>query len=391
MTRAQPNDPSVALRDRVVAAAEQLGFHRVGIVTLSEPTNYASFVRWLDAGRHGEMHFLQRPEHRDGRVDYRCILDGAVTAIVVAAGYDSKAPSRTADSGRVARYAFGEDYHRLIKKALKQIAAVIDEASEAPVLSRACVDTAPVLERDLAKQAGIGFIGKNTMLISPGLGSYTALGELFTTAAIAETEGPQSVDHCGECRACLDACPTSAFPEPYVLDARRCLSYLTIEHRGVIDEGLRPAMGDHIFGCDICQEACPYNQRAPARHAAFPGLSGDDSPRRAPLLSSMVAMASGDYRRLTRSSSMTRAHRRMLKRNAAIALGNQKPEQARDALRDALNDRDEIVRSAAAWALGQLGDREALADARATEQSPEVVAELDAALSRAGVPVTNAP
>jgi len=372
-----PERNATAVRDHLVRAAEALGFHRVAVVSLAPPRRYPEFLRWLDADYHGDMRFLARPEHRDGRAGFDAILEGAKSAIVVAAAYEPSAGSTA-----IARYAHGHDYHRVIKKALAALAAELESLLGPGLASRACVDTAPVLERDLAEAAGLGFIGKNTMLIGPGLGSYTVLGALLTTVELAPTAKPTIGDRCGECRACLDACPTQAFPEAYVLDARRCISYLTIEHRSPIEPALRPAMGTRVFGCDVCQEVCPYNRRAPERHRPFPELEGKNSPRHAADLQRLATSTTGDYRRLTRGSSMTRASRPMLQRNAAIALGNRGAPGDAEALAIALGSPDPMVRGAAAWALGRLGRRELLEAALGSEEDDDVRAELRAALAR---------
>jgi len=364
------------IRDRLIAEARALGFQRAAVVALDPPGRYPAFLRWLEAGYHGDMGFLARPEHREGRANYDAIVAGARSAVVVAAAYQ---PS--AGNGAIARYAHGQDYHRVVKKALFDLAARLCAMFDTEVVARACVDTAPVLERELAEMAGIGFVGKNTMLISPGLGSYTVLGALFTSAELEPTPPHSMGDRCGACRACLDACPTQAFVAPYVLDARRCVSYLTIEHRGPIAEELRPGIGTRVFGCDVCQDVCPYNRRAPARHRPFPELDGAESPRAEPELADLVCLTTGDYKRLTRGSAMTRASRAMVQRNAAIALGNRGHSSDAEPLRAALAGTDPMVRGAAAWALGRLGHRDELERARASEDDEGVLAEITAALS----------
>ncbi len=247
------------------------------------------------------------------------LFPGLRSIICVAMSYQRQEPT-TSDAGshgRVARYARGRDYHVVLRKRLEQLADRLRDTLKEPFESRAFVDTGPILERELAARAGLGWIGKNTLLMHPQLGSYLFLGELFTTLEL-EPDPPFS-DHCGTCTRCLDACPTDAFPAPYELDASRCISYLTIERRDDIPEALHEAMGDWVFGCDICQEVCPHNRRAPL--GSDPDLSADVTPGRVPL-DQLVNLRSGDYRRLTRDSAARRATRAMWQRNARIVAAN---------------------------------------------------------------------
>jgi epoxyqueuosine reductase len=225
------------------------------------------------------------------------------------------------------------------------------------VLARACVDTAPVLERGFAEAAGIGFVGKNTMLITPGLGSYTVLGELLTDVELAPTPRDNGAARCGDCRACLDACPTGALPAPWVLDARRCVSYLTIEHRGDIPESLRPLIGDMVFGCDICQEVCPYNAAAPARTPPAPDLADDALDAARPDLLELAAMGSNPHKRWSAGRAVRRASRAQLMRNVAVALGNSGDARARPHLERLAGDASAVVRRTARWALDRLDRR----------------------------------
>jgi epoxyqueuosine reductase len=263
----------------------------------------------------------------------------------------------------------------VIEPRLRHVLA--DLVAAAPgAAGRVYVDTGPVLERDLAARAGLGWIGKNTMLLHPGLGSYFFIGVILTTAVLA----PDSAlpDRCGTCTRCLEACPTGAFPEPYVLDARRCISYLTIEHRGSIPRDLREGLGTLAFGCDICQDVCPWNRRAPiTREAAF-------AARDVPALTELVALGDEEYGRRLRGSPLRRARRRGLARSAAVALGNAGDPSALPALTAALDDADPEVRSHAAWALGRLGGeaaRAALEAAQVRETDAEVRRELTIALA----------
>ncbi|MEC7843220.1 MAG: tRNA epoxyqueuosine(34) reductase QueG [Candidatus Latescibacterota bacterium] len=358
--------------------ARELGFDLVGIAP-ADPLEGAEFyARWVALGFAGEMTYLQR--NQDKRADPARLVPGARSVICVGMHYHQEAlgdPSPLA--GRMAQYALGDDYHDLLKDRLRQLwASVREEAGEDPA-GRYFVDTAPVLERELANRAGLGWWGKNTCLINQWQGSYFLLGEIVTEVDL-EWDHP-AVDHCGTCTRCLDACPTDAFPEPYVLDARRCISYLTIELKGSIPEPLRPLMGNWIFGCDICQEVCPWNKKAPpVREPALETRSGLQHPP----LTELLAMDRDAFNELFRRNPAKRPKRRGLQRNVAVALGNSGSEAAVPALTDALRHHDEpLVRAHAAWALGRLGGEAAataLEEARRVERDEQVVGEIAAAV-----------
>lgn len=361
------------LREFALAEAARLGFHRAGVAAIEAPARYPAYRTWLEAEQHGSMAYMAAPEHVAGRLDPGSLLEGARAAVVVALAYaPDDAPDDPAPRGNVARYARGLDYHGVIKSKLRQLATALEGAAGHPVRSRACVDTAPVLERELAERAGLGFVAKNTMLISPGLGSYTLLGELLVDVELAPTAIEERItQRCGSCRACLDACPTGAFPAPHVLDARRCISYLTIEHRGSIAPELRPALGAMIFGCDICQEVCPFNAAAPHRVAPAPELTGEPE-RAAPDLLGLLALGANQRRRYVEGTALRRASREQLARNVCVALGNSGDPGAIPALEHALEDRSPLVRAHAAWALGQLGAVEVCARRLAVEDDADV-------------------
>jgi epoxyqueuosine reductase len=419
------------LRDFIVAAAGQRGFHRVAITPVTPPRRYQAYQSWLARDMHGGMGYMAADAHVTGRSDLRELLGSARSVVVVALAYAKHggvpagagaiagpgavaAPGAVAGAGAiatpgaiagpaeagapdepdepdvpirgfVARYARGRDYHGVLKERLWSLAGAIGAFAGRDVAARPCVDSAPVLERDLAEAAGLGFTGKNTMLITPGLGSYTLLGELLLDVEVAPTPVVERdvKQRCGTCRACLDACPTQAFPAPFVLDARRCVSYLTIEHRGAIEPALRPGLGTMVFGCDVCQDACPFNARAPERHAPDPDLAPRAHDSGAPDLLRLLALGANQYRRHVEGTALRRASREQLVRNVCVALGNAGDARAVPALARLLADRSAVVRGHAAWALGQLGAADALAEALAHERDPAVQDELRAALTQA--------
>ena len=366
----------------IAALGRELGFARIAVVPIEPPRRHAVYTSWLAAGHAGEMAYLAAPAHVTQRADLRALLASARSLIVVALahGRADPIPPDALLRGRIARYARGEDYHLVMRDRLVALADRLAAALGRPVASRPCVDSAPVLEREWAERGGLGFVAKNTMVIAPGLGSYVLLGELLVDAELAATapDAPPR-PRCGSCRSCLDACPTGALVDAYVLDARRCISYLTIEHRGAIPRELRAAIGTWVFGCDICQEVCPFNAG---------GARGDDpvDPLVDPLLRprnlehalpDLVALATGatnQLRRLARRTALRRVPRDALLRNVAVALGNTHDARAIPALVRLLGHRAALVRGHAVWALGELGAADALA--AHTDSDAFVLAEL---------------
>jgi len=340
----------VTLRDLVLtegvkARALELGFDRVAIGRAAPPEHGDAFERWLDAGHAGTMDYLART--RAERLDPARLLPECRSVIAVALNY--RPPDDPAWAG-VARYARGRDYHTVMRPRLRRLVEFLDTSGGPAVRSRAAVDTSAVLEKDLAAAAGLGWIGKNTNLLHPTLGSYFFIGIVLTTADLhADARVP---DRCGTCRACLDACPTAAFPAPYALDARRCIAYLTIEHRGPIDPELRPGMGEWLFGCDVCQEVCPWNRAAP--QAADPELA-PGAPPGSP--ADLVGLDDAGFRARFGTSAISRARRAGLARNAALVLGNGRDAEAIPALRRALEDPDSSVSDAARWSLDRIEGR----------------------------------
>ena len=307
-------------RDVVKTSASRLGFDRCGIARAGPTPRFDRFEQALAQGWAGTMAYLAR--HRELRADPRQLLPGTQSLIVVALNYhqpapDAAPPGATALTGRVARYAWGEDYHAVVKDRLRQLADALHDAAGQPIQTRICVDTAPVVEREWAAAAGVGWIGKNTLVLAPGLGSYTVLGVVLTTLAIAPDE--PMPDHCGSCTACLEACPTGAFPVAYQMDAARCVSYLTIERRENPPAELAAHQGRWVFGCDICQEVCPHNRHTPTttepRFAARP-------PAPEVPLHDILNWSADDYRRLLKGSAGRRATLDMWQRNARIAQSN---------------------------------------------------------------------
>jgi epoxyqueuosine reductase len=327
------------------------------------------------------MHYLA--DRRAAYNDPNRVLDGVRSIVMLAMNYRTAEPADAdAGQGRVSRYAWGEaDYHDLIRERLDQLAAFLRD--RVPLVRvRGIVDTAPLLEREFAQLAGLGWIGKNTLLLSRNEGSWFFLAALLTDIELAY-DAPHETDHCGTCRACLDACPTHAFPQPYVLDASRCISYLTIELREAVPTELRSRLGDWIFGCDICQDVCPWNSRAPLSRQAELEPRKDSNPMN---LFALFELDDGAFRERFRQTPLWRPRRRGLLRNAAIVLGNRPTPAAIPVLIRGLNDDEPLVRGACAWALGRYS-QPAAADAlrfrRSIETDETVLREIGAALADA--------
>ena len=376
------------LAARVRAAGTELGFARVGFAAI-DPLEIGAqrLAAWLSEGRHAEMTYLEGPRH-----DPRHLLAGAKTLIAVALAYPASrelVPLRRAAQGApltgvIARYARGEDYHDVMRKKLRRLADAVANLLGRPVLARHCVDTAPLLERAAAERAGLGFASKSTMTIIPGLGSYVMLGELLVDAEISP-DTPMA-PRCGSCRLCLDACPTGAFVDAHVLDARRCISYLTIETSGPIPRELRPLIGVRVFGCDVCQETCPFNA-SPSRPAE--SALGRREALQEPDLLALLNLGSAGYRRLVRRTALRRVSRTTLQRNAAIALGNSNSREAVLPLtRAATSHAQALVREHAVWGLGELAPHldapalEALEQCAANDADASVREEARLALER---------
>jgi epoxyqueuosine reductase len=371
-----PADLSTNLKQR----AAELGFQLCGICPAVAPPGATKLDEWFAAGFAGQMHYLA--DRREAYDHPRHVLDGARSVVMLAMHYRTEEPAHVAPGeGRVSRYAWGTaDYHDVIRDRLHQLADYLRELSP-DARTRGVVDTAPLLEREFAQLAGLGWVGKNTLLLSKHAGSYFFLAALLTDQSLQYDE-PFAADHCGTCTACLDACPTDAFPQPYVLDASRCISYLTIELQDSIPAELRAGVGDWLFGCDVCQDVCPWNHDAPrSEEPSFEPLAEMNPVD----LAQLFTLTEDDFRSRFRRTPLWRAHRRGLLRNAAIVLGNQRHEPALPALATGLSDEEPLVRGACAWALGELdssGVDSLLQQALTTEKDLIASTEIAAALGR---------
>ena len=373
-----------AIKKRIREEALSLGFGAVGFAAACESPYAGRLTAWLEAGHHGTMRWMARDPAR--RSDPRAVLPRAGTVVSVSIPYyRGDWPAGTGDDaprGRIARYAWGRDYHKRIRRRLKLLArAILAQCPDARWL--AYVDTGPMLDRAWAERAGIGWIGKNTNVILQGRGSWSFLGEILTDLELEPD--PPARNHCGTCARCIDACPTRAIVGPYQLDARRCISYLTIEHRGAIPLELRPAIGTRIFGCDDCQEVCPWNRFAvKTEDPEFLGRPGQETPELIPLLS----LDEESFRARYQGTAVLRAKRSGFVRNVAVALGNLGDLRSVGPLARALSeDPEPVVRGHAAWALGRIGGEEArvaLGAAQSNEPSEEVMTEIHAALRSSG-------
>jgi epoxyqueuosine reductase len=388
--------PSAADTAWITKRAKELGFDLCGVVRAEVFPELAHFEEWLARGYAGELSYLEDPRRRNPAL----VQENLRSAIACALNYntdlsysvDAAAAKTREPRGWVSRYAWGRDYHEVVWEKLNALAASLHERFPEPFAARAHADTGPVAERIFAKYAGLGWLGKNTLLLNEALGSWFFLGVILTsldlTPSLAPAESPPA-DLCGNCRQCLDACPTGALVEPYVLDARRCISYLTIELRGNIPEEFREAMGRHVYGCDICQDVCPFNRKAPVTHLAEfqprggsgatpaharkeaeaaapgkrerPGLPFAGESLFEPRLEWLAGMSEQEFREALRGSAMKRTKWKGLVRNACIALGNSKlapgaPERGRIlALLQRLSGSPEpAITESARWALGRI-------------------------------------
>jgi epoxyqueuosine reductase len=352
-----PKDPR-SVSDAIKHRAREIGFDLVGIAPAKRPPHAQFYLDWLKREYHGEMAYLARPDAMKRRVQPTEALPGARSIIVVALNYANGENGAADDPSRpiVSRYARATDYHTVFEEKLGQLADELKSIAGV-VKAKLYVDYGPVLERDHAQRAGLGWIGKNTLLINPNIGSYTFLGEILTDAEL-EPDAAFEPDHCGTCDRCIWACPTGAIAGPRELDARLCISYLTIELRGPIPIELRPLIGNRVFGCDICQEVCPWNKEVPAtnepRFRARDDVTG-------PELIDLIGLSEENFQARYADTPIARPKRRGFLRNVAVALGNWGSRAAVPALTYALGDDDPLVRGHAAWALGRIAGTEAAA------------------------------
>lgn len=371
------------LTEQIRSRASALGFDLAGAAAAYPAPRLPAYRDWLAQGYHGEMGYMARLDRVARREDPAKILPGVRSILCVGLNYYPgplptslrNDPSR----GLISNYAWGLDYHDLMLPRLEELATFIQTEAGGQVNCRAYVDTGPLLERAYAARAGLGFVGKNTNLIHPRMGSWLFLGEILLDLPLEPTAA-QTHASCGSCRRCLDSCPTGALAAPYLLDARRCISYLTIELKGAIPRELRPLMGNHIYGCDVCQAVCPWQRFArPTEEAAF---RLTDPARAAPPLVELMGLSEEEFRRRYAGTPILRTGRGRLLRNAAVALGNWEDERALPALVRALSDVEPLVRGHAAWALGRIGGRaaqKALDVALQREEEPYVRQEIRAA------------
>ena len=340
------NELTAAIKEK----ARQLGFYLAGVTTPELPSHFSTFENWLAQGHHGTMDYLATQRSRMRRADPHEILPECKSILVLATPYDP--PIHTKEDevemrGQVASYAQGKDYHDVLPARMQALVQFIEAQVGGPVKNRWYTDTGPILERDLAQRAGIGWIGKNTCLIHPRHGSYFLLSEIFLDLEL-EADAPFVTDHCGTCTRCIQACPTDCILPDRTIDAPRCISYLTIELKDDIPVELRDKIGDWIFGCDICQMVCPWNRFADAGDPAFE----NETPL--PSLTDELALTSEEFNQRFKGSPVKRAKRRGYLRNVAVALGNTGDMHALPVLQKALNDQEPLVREHAQWAVDKI-------------------------------------
>jgi len=341
------------LTDQIKAEAQRLGFTLTGVTTPEPPNHLDFFHNWLSKGFHASMDWIAADRSLERRSDPGVILPECKSILVLGSPYP--APKGNLKGGNIASYALNQDYHEVLPDKLKSLVEFLEEKVGRPVPNRWYTDTGPILERELAMRSGLGWIGKNTTLINRDHGSYFLISEILLGLDLV-SDLPKTESFCGSCTNCLDTCPTGALREPYTLDANRCISYLTIEHREEIPLELRPQMGDWVFGCDICQVVCPWNKPG----AESPSILGELLPREELLginLIEELGLSQMEFSARFKGSPIKRAKRRGYLRNVAVVLGNLKDPAALPALEDALEDPEPLVREAAEWAIKVIGDK----------------------------------
>ena len=354
-----PIELKAALKEK----ARQLGFPLVGITTPDPPEHFPIFKQWVDAGHHAGMAYLAAERSLERRADPRAILPECQSILVLAVPYQPQSNP----PANIAAYAWGEDYHEVLPPKLQALVEFLEAAVGEEIPNRWYTDTGPLLERELAQRAGLGWVGKNSMLIHPQTGSYFFLAEILLGISLPPDD-PFTTDHCGTCRRCIEACPTACIREDRTLEAGRCISYLTIENKGVIPPDLRPKIGAWVFGCDICQVVCPWNRFAPSTgQAAFERQARTLEPHPAEAFSLTPQAFNARFK----GSPIKRTKRRGYLRNAAVAAGNAKQPADVPQLIQALQDSEPLVRGHAAWALGQIGGGQAQAALHSALESEE--------------------
>ena len=370
------------LTQQIHQRANELGFELVGITPAAQSETIARYRQWVESGYAGKMDYLER--HLPLKTDVRQLLTEAKSIISLAMNYYTLDPPKAlADDpahGQISRYAWGDDYHDVIRQRLSELVDFMKQTAETKLKTRVCVDTAPIIEREYAQKAGIGWIGKNTNLIHWRSGSWYFLAEVLINIDLESDNSPLR-GSCGTCTRCIEACPTDAIIEPNLLDSRLCISYLTIELKGSMPKALRPKIGNLIFGCDICQEVCPWNSKAvPTDEPAFQPRDGNLTPK----LLSLLGMTQQEFSRRFKGSTIKRTKRRGFLRNVLVAIGNWGEPRAVPALKDALADDEPLVRSHAAWALGKIGGdtaKQILQTRLTLETEQEVITEIQDAIS----------
>jgi epoxyqueuosine reductase len=372
------------LTSRVKAKARELGFQLVGVTTPVAPAHIDVYANWIAQGHQAEMGWMATNRARARRADPKLILPECEAILVLGIAYrapDSLQPTGDGETGGVAAYAWGADYHEVLPERLRTIVTFIEAQVGHAVPNRWYTDTGPILERELAQRAGLGWIGKNTCLINPHMGSYFLLAEILLGIEL-EPDFPITTDHCGTCTRCITACPTDCILPDRTIDANQCISYLTIEHKGFLPLEFRSNLGEWIFGCDVCQQVCPWNQKFGGQPSdpAFeprPGIPPENP-------AAELALTPQEFNRKFKGSPVKRTKRRGYLRNIAVRLGNQPDRTNIPGLIAALQDFEPLIRAHAAWALGQIGGaaaRTALQTVLETETDPPVISEIKAALN----------
>ncbi len=364
------------------------GFSLFGVTGPESPKNFSLYQSWIDSKHHGEMAYLATERALERRENPKLILPECKSILVLGIHYSpppSAYSNKNTGFGQIAAYASDQDYHDFLKPRLKAIVDFLENETGHPIPNRWYTDTGPILERELAQRAGLGWIGKNGMLIHPKVGSYFILAEIFLGIQLAPSTSVVT-DHCGSCNRCIDACPTDCILPNRTIDASRCLSYLTIEKKGPIPNPLRPSLGDWIFGCDICQQVCPWNRFAPTDVPI--GFSRRPDTERIDL-EKEIHISPEEFNKKFKGSPVKRSKRRGYLRNVAIAIGNKKDRKSIATLNKVLLfEKEPMVRQHAAWALGQIGDQESLdllRNAAKTESNTEILEEMREIIKNASV------